>query len=29
MGDALWILGFFVIWLLVQLVILPKLGVDT
>lgn len=29
MEELLWILGFFVFWLLIQLVILPKLGVPT
>jgi hypothetical protein len=29
MNEIYWILGFVVIWLLLQLVILPKLGVDT
>ena len=29
MEDFYWIIGFFVIWLLLQLVILPKLGYDT
>jgi hypothetical protein len=27
--DFIWILGFLIFWLLLQLVILPKLGVDT
>ena len=29
MNDFYWIIGFFVIYLLLQLVILPKLGVST
>ncbi len=29
MDELFWILGFFGIWLLLQLVILPKLGVST
>lgn len=29
MDGILWILGFVVFWLLMQLVILPKLGIDT
>ncbi len=29
MNDIYWIIGFFVFWLLMQLVILPKLGVST
>ena len=29
MEELYWIIGFVVIWLLMQLVILPKLGVDT
>jgi len=29
MNDFYWIVGFFVVWLLLQLVILPKLGVAT
>jgi hypothetical protein len=29
MEDYYWIIGFFVFWLLMQLVILPKLGVST
>ena len=29
MSELFWILGFVVIWLLLQLVILPKLGVST
>lgn len=29
MNDLYWIIGFFFIWLLLQLVILPKLGVST
>jgi len=29
MNDFYWIVGFFVVWLLLQLVILPKLGVST
>lgn len=29
MNDLYWIIGFFVFWLLMQLVILPKLGVST
>jgi hypothetical protein len=29
MTDLLWFLGFVVFWLLLQLVILPKLGVST
>jgi hypothetical protein len=29
MNDLYWIGGFFLIWLLLQLVILPKLGVST
>ncbi len=29
MYEFLWFAGFFVIWLLLQLVILPKLGVST
>jgi hypothetical protein len=29
MEEFYWVIGFFVIWLLLQLVILPKLGVST
>ncbi len=29
MNDFYWVIGFFVFWLLMQLVILPKLGVST
>ena len=29
MNDFLWLVGIFAAWLLLQLVILPKLGVDT
>lgn len=29
MNDIYWILGFVGIWLLLQLVILPKLGINT
>jgi hypothetical protein len=29
MNEIYYIVGFFVIWLLLQLVILPKLGVST
>lgn len=29
MNDIYWVIGFVVFWLLLQLVILPKLGVDT
>jgi hypothetical protein len=29
MNDLYWIIGIFVVWLLMQLVILPKLGVST
>ncbi len=29
MDEILWFLGFLGLWLLLQLVILPKLGVDT
>ena len=29
MEELLWVGGFVVIWLLLQLVILPKLGIDT
>jgi hypothetical protein len=29
MEDAMWLIGFLVIWLLLQLLILPKLGYDT
>ena len=29
MNDAIWLIGFFVFWLLMQLVILPRLGFDT
>ena len=29
MNEFFWILGFIVFWLLLQLVILPKLGIDT
>jgi hypothetical protein len=29
MNDIYWVIGVVVIWLLLQLVILPKLGVDT
>ncbi len=29
MNELYWILGFVVIWLLLQLVILPKLGIKT
>jgi hypothetical protein len=29
MDGIIWIIVFFVFWLLMQLVILPKLGVDT
>jgi hypothetical protein len=29
MPDALWILGFFAAWLLLQYVILPRAGVPT
>lgn len=29
MEQLYWVIGFFVIWLLLQLVILPKLGVST
>lgn len=29
MNELYWMLGFVVIWLLLQLVILPKLGVNT
>lgn len=29
MSELFWILGFVVIWLLLQLVILPKLGFPT
>jgi hypothetical protein len=29
MNELYWILGFFIGWLLLQLVILPKLGVST
>jgi hypothetical protein len=29
MNDIYWVIGFFVFWLLMQLVVLPKLGVST
>ena len=29
MEEFFWVIGFLVIWLLLQLVILPKLGVST
>lgn len=29
MNNLYWIIGFFAIWLLLQLVILPKIGVST
>lgn len=29
MEELYWIGGFFIVWLLLQLVILPKLGVST
>lgn len=29
MEELYWIIGFFIVWLLIQLVILPKLGVST
>ena len=29
MSEVFWILGFVVVWLLLQLVILPKLGFNT
>lgn len=29
MNDIYWVIGFVVFWLLMQLFILPKLGVDT
>lgn len=29
MNDIYWVVGFVVFWLLMQLFILPKLGVDT
>jgi hypothetical protein len=29
MGDILWAVGIVVLWLLLQLVILPRLGVST
>jgi len=27
--DAIWIIGFFVVWLVLQLVVLPRFGVST
>ena len=29
MDDVYWMIGFLAVWLLLQLVILPKLGVST
>lgn len=29
MNDALWVLGFLAVWYLLQLVVLPRLGVPT
>lgn len=29
MNEVYWVIGFIAIWLLLQLVILPKLGVST
>lgn len=29
MTELYWIIGFVVVWLLLQLVILPKLGINT